>query len=99
MPVMLISDEAGQTPQACDDLLAEVGPALASAPGFGMHTSHPIDVGWREARIWTAREDAARFFAAPIAPHLPDGIRPKLTFTPLQDRLRASGRRTAATAR
>jgi hypothetical protein len=35
--------------------------------------------------IWESREDAARLFASTIAPNLPEGIHPKLTFEPLHD--------------
>jgi hypothetical protein len=85
MPVMMISDVSGQTPQGYDGLLAEVGPVLKSAEGFLMHASHPIEGGWRVVEVWDTREDAARFYAATIARHLPEGIRPKLTFAPLHD--------------
>ncbi len=85
MAVMMISDVDGQTPQGYDGLLAQVGPFLRVAQGFLMHASHPIDGGWRVVEIWESREDAARFYAATIAPQLPKGIRPKLTFAPLHD--------------
>lgn len=88
MAVMMISDVGGQTPDGYDGLLAKVGPVLKAAPGFMMHASHPIDGGWRVVEFWESREDAARFYAATIAPHLPEGIRPKLTFAPLHDVLR-----------
>jgi hypothetical protein len=85
LAVLMISDVGGQTPQGYDSLVAQVGPVLKSAQGFLMHASHPIDGGWRVVEIWESREDAARFYAATIAPHLPEGIRPKLTFAPLHD--------------
>lgn len=88
MAVMMISDVGGQTLHGYDGLLAKVGPVLRAAQGFLMHASHPIDGGWRVVEIWESREDAARFYAAAIAPHLPEGIRPKLTFAPLHDVLR-----------
>ncbi len=82
---MMISDVGGQTPQGYDGLLATVDTALKSAQGFVLHASHPIDGGWRVVEIWQSREDATRFYATTIAPLLPDGIRPKLTFAPLHD--------------
>lgn len=85
---MMISDVGGQTPQGYDGLLEQVGPVLEAAQGFVLHASHPIDGGWRVVEIWESREDAARFYATSIAPHLPEGIRPKLTFVPLHDVLR-----------
>jgi hypothetical protein len=88
LAVMMISDVSGQTPQGYDTLLQQVGPVLKSAQGFVLHASHPIDGGWRVVEIWQTREDAARFYAATIAPHLPEGIHPKLTFSPLHDVLR-----------
>jgi hypothetical protein len=88
LAVMMISDVGGQTPQGYDGLLAKVGSALKTAQGFHLHASHPIDGGWRVVEIWDSRDDAARFYAATIAPHLPEGIRPKLTFAPLHDVLK-----------
>lgn len=88
MAVIMTSEIAGQTLQGYDGLFTAVSSALRSAPGFLVHASHPIDGGWRVVEIWESREDAARFFATTIAPQLPDGIRPKLTFEPLHDVLR-----------
>ncbi|NGN45120.1 hypothetical protein G6N74_29120 [Mesorhizobium sp. CGMCC 1.15528] len=89
MSVMMISEISGQQPQGYDAMLAFVGDALRQAPGFVMHMSHPVETGWRVMEIWNSREDAARFFAAHIAPNLPEGIRPKLTFQPLHSLLQA----------
>jgi hypothetical protein len=50
---------------------------LRSARGFVQHTSYPIDGSWRVLEIRATREDAARFYATTIAPHLPEGIHPK----------------------
>jgi hypothetical protein len=83
MSVMMISEVSGQSAQGYDGMLALAGDALKRAPGFVMHLSHPVDAGWRIVEVWNSQEDAARFFAAHIAPHLPDGIRPKLSFQPL----------------
>ena len=87
MPVMMISEVSGQSPQGYGAMLAFVGDALRQAPGFVMHMSHPAEAGWRVMEVWNSREDAARFFAAHIAPNLPEGIRPKLTFQPLHSLL------------
>lgn len=89
MAVLMTSDTAGQTRDGYDNLFQKVAPALQQAEGFVMHMSHPLDGGWRVIEIWQSREDAARFFASTIAPHLPEGIRPKLTFEALHDRLQA----------
>ena len=88
MAVIMTSEIAGQTLQGYDGLFTAVSSALRSAQGFLVHASHPIDGGWRVVEIWESREDAARFFATTIAPQLPEGIRPKLTFEPLHDVLR-----------
>lgn len=85
MAVLMTSEIAGQTFEGYDGLFHTVSPALKRAQGFLMHVSHPLDGGWRVIEIWNSREDAARFFATTIAPNLPDGIRPKLTFEPLHD--------------
>jgi heme-degrading monooxygenase HmoA len=85
MAVLMTSDVAGQTLEGYAGLFNAVSPALKRAQGFLMHVSHPLDGGWRVIEIWNSREDAARFFASTIAPNLPDGIHPKLTFEPLHD--------------
>jgi hypothetical protein len=85
MTVLMVSDVDGQTLEGYAGLFARVGEALKAAPGFVMHASHPVEGGWRVVEVWHSREDAGRFFAANIAPHLPAGIRPKLTFAPLHD--------------
>lgn len=87
MPVMMISEVSGQSRQGYDHMLALVGDALRRASGFIMHLSHPVDAGWRVVELWESREDATGFFAAHIAPKLPDGIRPKLLFQPLHSLL------------
>lgn len=88
MAVMMISDVCGQTQDGYDELLTKVSPTLQSAEGFLMHASHPIDGGWRVVEIWASRDDAGRFYAAEIAPNLPEGIHPKVSFVPLHDVLR-----------
>ena len=85
MAVMMTSEVSGQTLVGYSSLFDAVSLALKSAPGFVMHASHPVDGGWRVVEIWNTREDAARFFASMIAPHLPEGIRPKLSFAALHD--------------
>jgi hypothetical protein len=88
MPVMMISEVSGQSPQGYDGMLALVGDALRRAPGFIVHVAHPAPDGWRIVEVWNSKEDAARFFAAHIAPNLPDGVRPKLSFQPLHSLLK-----------
>ena len=89
MAVIMTSEIAGQTLEGYDGLFKAVSSALRTAQGFLVHASHPVDGGWRVVEIWESREDAARFFATTIAPHLPEDIHPKLTFAPLHDVLRS----------
>ena len=88
MAVMMISEVNGQSAQGYDGMLEAVGDSLRQSPGFIMHMSHPVETGWRIVEVWDTREDATRFFTAHIAPKLPDGIRPKLSFQPLHDLLK-----------
>jgi hypothetical protein len=85
MAVIMTSEIAGQTLEGYDGLFQTVSPALKRAQGFLMHVSHPLEGGWRVIEIWQSRDDAARFFTTTIAPLLPKGIHPKLTFVPLHD--------------
>ncbi|MCU0829103.1 MAG: hypothetical protein MUE52_17340 [Tabrizicola sp.] len=87
MAILMTSDVSGQTAEGYDGMLTKVGPALRLAKGLILHTAHPVDGGWRIMEIWETREDATRFFATAIAPHLPKGLHPKLSFTPLHDML------------
>jgi hypothetical protein len=88
MAVLMTSEIAGQSPEGYDGLFQKVSRALCDARGFVMHVSHPVEGGWRVIEVWESREDAALFYAATLAPHLPRGLRPKLTFQPLHDVLR-----------
>jgi hypothetical protein len=88
MAVMMISDVAGQSPEGYDGMLGAVSDELRRSPGFILHMSHPVEAGWRIVEVWDSREDATRFFAAHIAPRLPDGIRPKLSLFPLHSLLK-----------
>jgi hypothetical protein len=83
MAVMIISEVNGRSPQGYEGMLEALGDTLRQSPGFIMHMSHPSETGWRIVEVWSSREDATRFFAAHVAPRLPDGIRPKLSFPPL----------------
>lgn len=85
MTVIMTSEIAGQTLEGYDGLFQKVSPALRQAPGFVLHVSHPVAQGWRVIEVWQSREDAGRFYASTIAPHLPKGLHPKLTFEPLHD--------------
>src|SRR5690606_7704600 len=67
MTVMMISEVSGQSTEGYESMLGLVGEALRQAPGFMMHTAHPVDGGWRIVEIWESREDATTFFSAHIA--------------------------------
>jgi hypothetical protein len=85
MAVLMVGEASGQTPEGYDGMMSVIGPELKVAPGFLLRASHPIDNGWRVIEVWETREDATRFYATHVAPRLPKGIRPKMTFAPLHD--------------
>ena len=85
MAVLMTAEIAGQTRDGYDAMLPLVLDALRQAPGFIMHTSHATPTGWRVIEVWESREDSGRYYAANIAPNLPDGLRPKVTFEPVHD--------------
>lgn len=97
MAVMMISEGSGLSAQIYDGMLARVGAALRQAPGFVLHMSHPDEAGWRIIEVWNSREEATHFFATHIAPNLPDGIRPKLSFLPLHSLLPSGSGQPSAT--
>lgn len=88
MPVLIISENEGQTPQGYDGMLGELAGPLKHATGFLGHMSHPTESGWRVVEIWESKEDAGRFFAENVVQKLPPGIRPKLSFFPLHSLVR-----------
>jgi hypothetical protein len=63
MPVLVTADVLGQTAQGYDGMLNHLSAALNRAPGFVLHTSHPIEGGWRVLEIWESKDDANQFFA------------------------------------
>lgn len=77
MAVLVIGEVPGQTRQGYDGMLGLLEAVLRQAPGFVLHTAHPVEGGWRVVEVWESKEDANRFFAQHIAPNLPPGIRPK----------------------
>jgi hypothetical protein len=68
-------------------LLALVS-ALKQAPGFILHTAHPIDGGWRILEVWESPNDASQFFAKHVHPNLLPGIKPKRTVQALHSYLK-----------
>jgi len=77
MAVLIIAEVKGQTQIGYDGMLQVLEAPLKSAPGFIMHTAHPVEGGWRILEVWASEDDANRFFARAVAPNLPPGIRPK----------------------
>jgi len=82
----------GVSEQKPDDAWSGIGGFLGSVLSSTLRwhdNSYLVLPGYkgRVIEIWQSREDAARFFASAIAPNLPEGIRPKLTFEPLHDLL------------
>jgi hypothetical protein len=77
MPVLVTAEVQGQTQQGYDGMLNVLASALKQAPGFVLHTAHPIDGGWRIVEVWESQHDANQFFAKYVHPNLPSGIKPK----------------------
>jgi quinol monooxygenase YgiN len=77
MAVMITAEVKGQTQQGYDGILGMLADSLKKAPGFVLHTAHPVEGGWRVIEVWESDDDANQFFAKHVAPNLPPGIRPK----------------------
>jgi len=77
MPVLVTAEVQGQTLQGYEGVLAALTGVLKAAPGFILHTAHPVEGGWRVFEIWETKKAADQFFATSVAPNLPPGIRPK----------------------
>lgn len=84
MAVLVIADVSGQTAEGYHGLLGAFASELKQAPGFVLHTAHPIDGGWRILEVWESPNDASQFFATHVHPNLPPGIKPKRTVQALQ---------------
>jgi hypothetical protein len=79
MAVLMTAEVAGQTQQGYDGMLQFLAESIKVAPGFILHTAHPVEGGWRVIEVWETKEAANQFFAKHVAPNLPPGIRPKRT--------------------
>ena len=77
MAVLITAEVQGQTQQGYDGMFSMLSDGLKQAPGFVLHTAHPIEGGWRIIEVWESLTDANQFFAKYVAPNLPPGIRPK----------------------
>jgi hypothetical protein len=83
MAVLVTAEVQGQTQQGYDGMLGLVANGLKQAPGFILHTAHPIEGGWRVMEIWESKHDANEFFAKYVHPNLPPGIQPRRSFQDL----------------
>lgn len=88
MAVLVTAEVKGQTREGYDSMLGALGATLARAPGFVLHTAHPVEGGWRVIEVWESKADSDRFFAQHVAPNLPPGIRPKRSVQELHSLLR-----------
>jgi len=77
MAVLVTAEVAGQTAEGYEGMRGRLDDAIRAAPGFLLHTAHPIDGGWRVIEVWESKRAADEFFARFVAPNLPEGIRPK----------------------
>ena len=84
MAVLVTAEVPGQTEQGYDGMLGLLASALKQAPGFILHTAHPIEGGWRILELWESQKEASDFFATFVHPNLPPGIKPKRTVQALR---------------
>jgi quinol monooxygenase YgiN len=77
MAILMTAEVAGQTEAGYRGMLDALERELKQAPGFVMHTAHPIDGGWRVIEVWQSKAASDAFYAQHVAPKLPPGIRPK----------------------
>ena len=55
MAVLVTAEVAGQTQQGYDGMLAALAESIKAAPGFVLHSAHPVEVGWRVIEVWETR--------------------------------------------
>jgi len=77
MPVLVTAEVKGQTLEGYEGMRGVLAAPLRAAPGFLLHTAHPVEGGWRVIEVWESRQAADAFFAMAVAPNLPPRIRPK----------------------
>jgi heme-degrading monooxygenase HmoA len=81
MAILMIAEVEGQTPEKYDAMLAQMGEPMRKAKGFISHLAGPTeDGGWRVIEVWETKEDATRWFAEAVHPHLPPGVKPRRAF-------------------
>ncbi len=61
MAVLITAENQGQTQQGYDGMLGVLADSIKQAPGFILHTAHPVEGGWRVIEVWESKDDANRF--------------------------------------
>jgi quinol monooxygenase YgiN len=89
MTVLVTAEVQGQTRQGYEGMFAALSDGLKQAPGFVLHTAHPIEGGWRIIEVWMSKAEADQFFTRSVVPHLPPGIHPKRSVQELHSLLRS----------
>ena len=84
MAVLMTSEAQGLSAPIYAQMLSALQDALKQAPGFILHTAHPVEGGWRIVELWRSKSESDRFFAEHVAPNLPPGVRPKRRTEELQ---------------
>lgn len=77
MAVLVTAEVKGQTQEGYDGMFAVLSEGLKQAPGFILHSAHPVDGGWRITEVWESKTNADQYFAKHVAPNLSPGIHPK----------------------
>ena len=68
-----------------DQLAAGLAGPLTAAPGFRLHTAHPVDGGFAVTEIWDDAQDHKAFFESAVRPNIPDGVPFEVTVTELRN--------------
>lgn len=58
MAVLVTAEVKGQTQTGYDDMLNLLAGHLKQAPGFILHTAHPVEGGWRVIELWETGDDS-----------------------------------------
>jgi mannose-6-phosphate isomerase-like protein (cupin superfamily) len=68
MPVAVEINIPGMSAPHYDQMLANLGPSLLTAPGFVAHAAGATEGGWRIVEIWQSEQEYGRFAAETVAP-------------------------------
>jgi hypothetical protein len=77
MAILMISEAQGVTAPVYTQVLGALRAKMEQAPGFILHTAHPVEGGFRIVELWQSKQESDRFFAENVASNLPPGVRPK----------------------